>query len=202
MATPRAADARERGERGERPKPAVGRQVRRWRQERGLTLAQVAERSGLNVGYLSQIENDKGSPSLEALAAIGEALAVPITWFLLDAVPPPKVVRASERRVSEGPGGARIEQVDGGAPRDLRIVLATASPGEGTGLHAHSGDEHHFMIAGRMRLSQADFETELGPGDYLLWDATVPHTAQAVGDEPAVVLLVSHRAHGPETGQA
>jgi hypothetical protein len=34
----------------ERSKPAVGRQVKRWRTERGLTLAQVAERSGLNAG--------------------------------------------------------------------------------------------------------------------------------------------------------
>ena len=40
-------------------RPAVGTQVRRWRTERGLTLAGVAERSGLNIGYLSQIENDK-----------------------------------------------------------------------------------------------------------------------------------------------
>ena len=182
-----------------RQRLGVGRQVRRWRTERHLTLSQVAERSGLNVGYLSQIENDKASPSLEALASIGDALNVPITWFLLDSVPPPRLVRASERPVREGPGGARIEQVDGGIPRDVRIILATAGVGEGTGLHAHSGDEHHYVHSGRMRLTQADFEAELGPGDYLLWDATVPHTAETVGDEPATVLLISHRAHGPES---
>jgi len=39
----------------------------------------------------------------------------------------------------------------------------------------------------------------IGPGDYLLWDATVPHIAETVGDEPATVLLISHRAHGPES---
>jgi transcriptional regulator with XRE-family HTH domain len=186
--------------RPDRPRPAVGRHVRRWRQERGLTLAAVAERSGLNVGYLSQIENDKASPSLEALAAVSEALTVPITWFFLDSVPPPRVVRAEERRVREGPGGARVEQVDGGIPRDVRIVVATAPAGGGTGLHAHAGDEHHFVLSGRMRVTQADFETELGPGDYLLWDATVPHAAETVGDEPAVLLLISHQAHGPDGG--
>jgi transcriptional regulator with XRE-family HTH domain len=47
------------------PRLPVGREVRRWRQSRGLTLAQVGERSGLNVGYLSQIENEKAVPSLE-----------------------------------------------------------------------------------------------------------------------------------------
>jgi len=44
--------------------PAVGRQVRRWRTDRGLTLARLAQATGLNIGYLSQIENDKaGRPS-------------------------------------------------------------------------------------------------------------------------------------------
>src|SRR5688572_6511525 len=80
-----------------RVRPAVGRQVRRWRQARGITLAVVADRSGLNVGYLSQIENDKASPSLDALGALAEALNVPITAFFIEHVLPPKVVRASDR---------------------------------------------------------------------------------------------------------
>src|SRR5829696_2003882 len=68
---------------GRRP-PAVGAQVRRWRTERGMTLARVASAAGLNVGYLSQIENDKASPSLACLSALSGALDVPIAWFLVD----------------------------------------------------------------------------------------------------------------------
>ncbi len=52
-----------------RRRPLVGAQIRRRRLERGLTLAGVAALTGLNVGYLSQLENDKASPSLETLAA-------------------------------------------------------------------------------------------------------------------------------------
>ena len=185
----------------ERPRPAVGCNVRRWRKERGLTLAQVAVRSGLNVGYLSQIENEKASPSLESLAALAGAIEVPITWFLLDATPPPRVVRAAERRRWTGPGGGRIEEVDGGIPRDLRIVMATSAPGDRTGLHAHSGDEHHIVLSGRVRLTQGEHVVDLGPGDYLLWDATIPHDAEIIGGEPSVILIISHRAHGTETAR-
>ena len=81
----------------ERRAPAVGAEVRRWRSERGMTLANVADRTGLNVGYLSQIENDKASPSLACLNSISDALEVPIAWFFLGDVPPPIVVRANER---------------------------------------------------------------------------------------------------------
>lgn len=185
----------------ERPRPAVGCEVRRWRQQRGLTLAQVATRSGLNVGYLSQIENDKASPSLESLAALGAALDVPISWFLQDSSPPPRVVRAAERRERDGPGGVRVAEVDGGIPRDVRIMLATTPPGESSGPHAHAGDEHHLVLSGRLRATQGSYEVELGPGDYLLWDATIPHDAESLGDEPAVVLIISHRAHGAETAR-
>ena len=83
----------------ERTAAAVGRERRSGGggATAGLTLADVAERTGLNVGYLSQVENDKASPSLETLAALAEALEVPITWFLLDTSPAPRLVRRSER---------------------------------------------------------------------------------------------------------
>lgn len=179
-----------------RNRPLVGCQIRRWRQERGLTLSAVAERSGLNVGYLSQIENDKASPSLEALAAVADAVDVPVSWFLLDATRPMRIVRASERRSRPAPGGGRIDEVDGGIPRDLRILYATMpGPGVKTGFHAHSGEEHHVVLSGRLRVTQGAATEELGPGDYLLWDATVPHDAEQIGDEPTSLLLISHRAH-------
>ena len=100
--------------RAPRRRPLVGAQIRRLRGDRGLTLAQVGERAGLNVGYLSQVETDKASPSLETLAALAEVLEVPITWLLADAAPPPRVVRRGERAATPGPGRMRVEEVDGG----------------------------------------------------------------------------------------
>ncbi len=184
-----------------RYRPRVGPQVRRWRRHHDLTLAQVAERSGLNVGYLSQVENDKASPSLETLAALAAAIDVPITWFLLDSVAPPRVVRAADRRTWAGPGNVHVEEVDGGIPRDVRIVTARSQPSQTTGMHAHAGDEHHVVLSGRLRVTQGEHTVELGPGDYLLWDATIPHDSEALGDEPVEVLIISHRAHGTETAQ-
>ena len=174
----------------ERRRPAVGAQVRRWRRERGLTLATVAERSGLNVGYLSQIENDKASPSLACLASIGDALDVPIAWFLIDEVPPPHVVRGSER-TSRANGLGRIERVDGGLSRDISIVEGVAAPGTRTGAHSHAGDEHHIILRGRFRMTQGDHTVEVGPGDYVRWDGTIPHDAEVIGHEEGHILIVT-----------
>jgi transcriptional regulator with XRE-family HTH domain len=171
----------------------VGRETRRWRRDRGLTLAVLAERSGLNVGYLSLIENEKAVPSLDALAAIADGLDVPAAWLLLDEVPAPRVVRAADRPVRRGPGDARLEVVDGGHPNGLSILSATVPPGASAGLHAHGGEEHHVILTGRWRLSQGEHVVEAGPGDYVLWDGTVPHDAEVIGDAPGTILIVARR---------
>ena len=183
------------GERGQEPRrrrrPLVGAQIRRLRVERGLTLAQVGELADLNVGYLSQVENDKASPSLETLAAIADVFEVPITWLLVDAAPAPRVVRRGERRAQTRPDGLRLEEVDGGFARGLRIVEAMAPAGASSSLMSDAGEEHHLVLEGRIQLRQGDFVTELGPGDYLVWDGCFPHQAENIGDGPSRVLIIT-----------
>lgn len=170
-------------------RPAVGCEIRRWRRTRSLTLAEVGERSGLNIGYLSQIENEKAAPSLDALVAIAAALDVPAAWLLLDSSPAPRVVRAAERPRF----GDAITEVDGGTSRDLSILEAVVGPGDRTGVHTHTGDEHHVVLEGRFRMTQGEHVYELGPGDYLAWDPSVPHDVECIGPEAGRVLMIYPR---------
>lgn len=185
----------------QRRRPRVGAQIKRRRRERSLTLAQVGELTGLNVGYLSQVENDKASPSLETLAALADALDVPIAWFLLDTTTRPRVVRKSERprrEMLEGLGS--MTQVDGGLAREVAIFEGEMPVGLRTGFHAHPGDEHHIVLGGRVRFTQGDAVIEAGPGDYVLLDGTLPHDVESIGDEPArIVLLYPRDAHSELT---
>ena len=178
----------------QRRRPKVGAQIKRRRRERALTLAQVGELAGLNVGYLSQIENDKASPSLETLAALADALDVPIAWFLLDTSTRPRLVRKAERPRRElGDGLGSVTQVDGGLARGIAIFEGGMEIGRRTGLHSHAGDEHHVVLSGRLRFTQGEAVVEAGPGDYVLLDGTLPHDVESIGDEPARILLVYPR---------
>lgn len=177
-----------------RRRPLVGSQIRRRRRDRSLTLADVAAATGLNVGYLSQVENDKASPSLETLAALADALDVPIAWFLLDQSSAPRVVRASERPTRRmGAGGGPMTQVDGGIARDVAIFEGEIPVGYRTGFHAHPGDEHHIVLDGRIRITQGETTVEAGPGDYVLLDGTLPHDAECMSDRPARLIIVYPR---------
>jgi transcriptional regulator with XRE-family HTH domain len=179
---------------GRRP-PAVGRQIRRWRADRGLTLSRLAAASNLNVGYLSQIENDKASPSLACLSAIAGALEVPAAWLLIEDSQAPEVLLAADRRWREVEGG-RASRVDARGSTDISIVEVQTVPGTTTGIHSHPGDEHHVILAGRYRMRQADRELEVGPGDYLRWDGLIPHDVESIGDEPASMLVIRLTRHG------
>lgn len=176
----------------DRRTPPIGAQVRRWRGERGLTLAGVAERTGLNIGYLSQIENGKAVPSIGCLTSLSSALDVPIAWFFIDETPAPVVVRRSERSVNESET-MRVERVDAGGARDISIVEVILPPGGRPGAHSHAGDEHHVVLSGRFRMTQGDHEVEAGPGDYVRWDGTIPHDAEVISEEDGRLLIVSLR---------
>ena len=93
----------------------------------------MSERSGLNVGYLSQIENDKAVPSLDALVAIAAALDVPVAWLVIDSTPPPRLVRGSERPRVIGVDGAVVTEVDAGTSRDMCIIEAVVPPAAAPG---------------------------------------------------------------------
>ena len=176
---------------GGRRRPPVARRIHQWRLERGRTIRDVAEASGLNAGYLSQIENDKASPSLETLVALAETLDVPLHWLVLDEAPAMRVVRAADRERWIGEGGVNLSDVGGRASRDIRIVELRGKPGGRSGLHAHDGEEGHLVLAGRFRLTYGDAVVEVGPGDFVAWDGTIPHGGETIGDELGVALLIS-----------
>lgn len=60
---------------------AIGREVRAFRRQQGITVAELAKTTGLSIGMLSKIENGHTSPSLTTLQTLSHALSVPLTSF-------------------------------------------------------------------------------------------------------------------------
>ena len=96
----------------------------------GITLA-GSRGSGLNVGYLSQIENDKAFPSLEALASLADALHVPIGWFLIDDTRPPGRPRRRASGSHRRRGAAGSNASTAASRGTSRSSRRTRNPGPG-----------------------------------------------------------------------
>lgn len=93
----------------------VGEEVRRRREELGLTGAQLAQRASMAPSAVSQIETGKRSPSSNSVVKLAEALGVEVgDLFPLDQAPLWSGESAEERRelLSIGPGSEELRRVE------------------------------------------------------------------------------------------
>jgi transcriptional regulator with XRE-family HTH domain len=86
----------------------IGQMVKELRLKRGLTLEEMAERSGCTPGFVSQLENNKAAPSITTLYSIAEALGVNVIDFFPQGINPTKVTRHDSRESFHFEGSAIV----------------------------------------------------------------------------------------------
>jgi transcriptional regulator with XRE-family HTH domain len=172
---------------------SLGNRIRQTRTQKGITLQELSERSGLSKGFICQLENDKASPSLQALERLSTGLGVPIAFLFLSAEEKIHVVRADERPgCSVGSDGLTVQFLSARG-RNLKMVMFELAPGSSTGgeHHAHEGEECHLVMEGTVRYVQADESVILHAGDSLHWNGYIPHRVENCGTTVARILCVA-----------
>lgn len=145
----------------------LGAALRLRRKERGLTMQVVAERSGLSVGFISQVERNLTSPSLSSLTSIASALESHITAFL---EPPRKgkdISREALRQLYSLPGSAvSYERLSTKFPgSQLTAVVIHVPPGRREAPMRHRGEELYYVLDGELTVSVDGARTLLRRGD-------------------------------------
>jgi transcriptional regulator with XRE-family HTH domain len=173
---------------------SIGRGIRRVRQERGLTLREFGEKTGLSGPFLSQLENGRAMPSIVTLHRAADALGTTAQALLAgDDSEPVSVVRAGEGRKFEfGDGGALVSFLMRASHR-MEVTLTVADPGFSQSEYMeHVGDDMIYVLEGQIEVEVAEYRTEtLGVGDTIGYPSTIPHRWRVIGDEPAKFLFVS-----------
>ncbi len=128
----------------------VGQRLREKRIEFGLTIRDLARKSGLNVNTLSMIENGKASPSVETLQQLSFALEIPIAAFFEESIPKNTVAhyKASQRPGIHFAQGV-LEDLGAGMPkRGAETFLVTLKPlsSSGDNFIVHTGRETVFYL--------------------------------------------------------
>jgi transcriptional regulator with XRE-family HTH domain len=168
--------------------------LRARREDHGISLSELARRSGIAKGTLSQLESGGGNPTLETVFSLSNALGVPVSALLSEqADPGVVVVRSAEVDVLSGEAIdlrmlRRVEAVDG----LLELYDQRVRPGAVQDSAGHPGVEHHIVVSGRMRVTAQGRTHEVGPGDYVSFRADGPHRYEAVGGPVESVLLLQY----------
>lgn len=178
--------------------PSPGRMIKELRLQRGLTLEEVARRSGCTPGFLSQLERNKAAPSVSMLYAIAQALGVKVTDFFPDGVNATKVTRWANRENVHFVGSAITYSVlSAKFPHAaLGAFLLTIRPANEAlptdEFRAHMGEEFIYVLEGVLRLRIGDTFYDLYPGDSVYFKSTVKHRMENRSNQPVVaVALIS-----------
>jgi XRE family transcriptional regulator, regulator of sulfur utilization len=179
---------------------AIGSRVHALRDAMGLSLRDLAERTGVSAPMLSQVERGETSPTLHVAARIAAGLELRLSQLLrLDEDGAVTVVRARERR--QGPsGGARAKQhryeiltppLPGQRAELSRHVLAPGAATGGPGdppMHEPGSRETALVESGRVVLHCDGAAHELATGDCVTFDADLPHHFENPGPQEATFL--------------
>jgi transcriptional regulator with XRE-family HTH domain len=177
----------------------LGARVRALREAEGLSLRDLAERSGVSAPMLSQVERGETSPTVSVAERIAAGLELRLSQLLrLDEDGAVAVVRRGERR--KGPAAARGHRYELLTPPlpGLRAEVSRheLAPGARTGgpgdppMHEPGSRETAVVQQGRVALVCDGQRHELDEGDSVTFDADLPHHFENPGPEPAALLAV------------
>lgn len=180
----------------EDPVASLGSRLRGLRRERGLTLARLAERTGLSVGHLSQVERTLSTPTIRQLQDISRAMGVHIGWFFRAAEPAPErdggiVVRSARRpTIDYGTLGVTDYLLVPDLDRSLELLLCVLEPGAGSGPEAytHEGEEAGLLLSGSLELWVDEGRYRLEEGDSFAFASSRPHRYRNPGPGTARVV--------------
>jgi len=178
----------------------VGQRVRLIREQKGLTLADLAQRTGLDEQVLSEIEEESVSPPLGLLVRLGKALEMKFGTLIASGEDRPyTVVRVAERRKMSRYASQRGTRYgytyQALAPqkkdRSMEPFLVTLEPvDEDVPPSTHDGEEFIFVLEGAMEAVIGDSKEILKPGDAIYYDSTQPHLVRPFGRNPVRILAV------------
>jgi len=169
----------------------LGKKIRELRFRRGLTVQQLAELSGLSKGFISQVENERTSPSLATLRDLARALNTSVAYLVVEDDAAPHIVREGTRMGVVNGGPIRVEVLTAQPRRNLEMLIASIPAGGSarTERDYHHGEECVVCIEGRVIVVRGDHRIELQPGDSCHHDGRTPHVLENPGSETARVLV-------------
>jgi transcriptional regulator with XRE-family HTH domain len=198
----------------------VPRRLRAAREQRGISLRELARRLAISPSAISQIETGRARPSVATLWAIVTELRMSLDDLFQPepepdgaaVQPPPRrasgvpVVSADAREALRLATGVRWERLTAEADPDVDFIWVvydvggSSSPDES--FIRHAGHEYGLVLSGRLEVT-VGFDTRvLAPGDSIDFESSTPHRLRNAGDEPVtgVWVVVGRRADSHAAG--
>jgi transcriptional regulator with XRE-family HTH domain len=175
----------------------LGDRIRARRKELRLSQGELAERAGMTASFISQVERDVTSPSIDSLYKISQALDVPVFYFLLEPEATSPVVRQHERvRVTWPWSGPELifQLLTPSTSQRLEAFLTEWDPGEPESVSisgfGDTTEEFIYVLEGQLEVRLAEDVYLLGPGDTVCFEGVMLQGMAPRGDRTVRFISV------------
>lgn len=172
---------------------AVGPTLRALRQDRGLTLAQVAEGTQISASFLSLVENERSDITIGRLTRLMQFYGVSLTDLMPHAHgSDPDIVHQHERRRLHSPAeGLDVFMLTPESSRGMMPMLLEFEPGAGRRDYGqHAGQEFLFVLQGELVLELDGAKPRhLQAGDSAYYPGERPHILRNASDSKPMSLI-------------
>ncbi len=177
----------------------ISKKIKKKRVEKELTVQELANKSGVTKGMISQIENGRSIPSLPVLLKIIASLDIAINDFFADMVADakdePVIIRKQEQYEDFQKEDAigffyRRILVQNVPTATVDFVLLTLEPGATRPLVQTAALEFKYIISGQVEYEINGQNFQLSEGDSIFFNGMMPHVPRTLGDAPSIMLIV------------
>ena len=175
----------------------VGERLKALRKAQSLTLQQLADETGLSIGYLSNLERDRTSPTIAALFKICSVLQEDISTFLQAYDKKTHVIRKDERETTYFKASkVKFESITQKGAALKGYCITVAPGGVSGGSHearpqAHNNDEIGIILSGSVEFMIGDETYILNEGDTLYIEANTPHHFRNTGKVDCILYNIT-----------
>lgn len=170
----------------------IGSKIKRLRQANGLTLEELANRSELTKGFLSQLERDLTSPSVATLEDILEALGTNLQEFFSEKPAEQIVFKKDDFFINEQDDYIISYIIPNAQKNEMEPIIIDLQPG---GMsyddEPHHGEEFGYVLEGEVELVLGTERYKVRQGESFYYKADVDHKLKNNSDKCASVLWVS-----------
>lgn len=172
----------------------IGNKIKELRTQKGLTQEELADRSELSKGFISQLERDLTSPSIATLVDILQCLGTNLEEFFTNTTAEQVVFKKQDYFVKQDSELKNtIEWIIPNAQKNMMepILLTLEIGGSTYPDNPHEGEEFGYVLSGTIAICIGTKEYKAKKGESFYFTPSKKHYIKAVGKTSASLLWVS-----------
>ena len=174
----------------------LGKDIRALRLNKKWTLADLSEKAGCSIGYLSEVERGERSVSIKFMRLIAAAFEVPVGWFFSHRNQPKRergliVRRENRKRMGTSEDGLIEELLSPDLSGSFEMFLTRINAGTTSGGVIKRGvEEEGYILRGKLKITIGKKEFQLSQGDTFRLNKD-PFSWENNGPETTEILWVT-----------